>query len=490
MKKNFSFFIAIIFIFCILNGETTYSATYKSKEIKYQYNVQKEDLQYKRDKRLLGRNPSGYMTVEEYEKRSEYKDKTNSEFDIPKIDRQEDFKYIPQPLYKIVKYNDPPGKTELSLGRRLFVKKQINAQGIVSPDYSIMAYPAIYYYQDSGSVAADIFIIPLKGDETNLSKILKANVAQRNPEPILSTDKAIDNYAAFRTLTPVDFNTDGSKLLVKEKLGSGEDGIWETNIYVYDFTKKTSYDLSALRDAIEYFWDEYMNLNLKAKRWDIIPLGFDADNPDKVIVQSYAYTGEKPVFLGTWSIDTNALRSQLVSFKRDFTPNISSNGFKLIKDGVMTYETVKKDEQIKKKQDKVKLKQLKANDKKEVKAIKEDYKYELKELKSEYKDEYRDNKKLESLKGSTETKDLEEAYNRYLQDQLAKDIKKTEKKITKQEKQINKLETKIKKITNETQHLKDSVFDSDNNNSKNEFNSEIIESDEQPPSTVETENNE
>ena len=472
----------------MLNQEASYCATYRSKEIKYQYNVQKEDLQYKRDKKLLGRYPSGYMTVEEYEKKSEYKDKSNMEFDIPKIDRQEDFKYIPQPLYRIVKYNDPPGKTELSLGRRLFFKKQINAQGIVSPDYSIMVYPAIYYYQDTGSVAADVFVIPLKGNESNLTKILKANVAQRDPEPILSTDKAIDNYAAFRTLTPVDFNNDGSKLLVKEKLGSSEDGIWETNIYIYDFTKKTRYDLSTIREAIEYFWNEYMHLNLEAKRWDIIPLGFDAEAPDRVIVQAYAYTGEKPVFLGTWSIDTKAERSQLVSFKRDFSPSISSNGFKLIKDGVKTYETVQIEEKMQKKQDKVKLKQLKAENKKEIKVIKEDYKYELKDLKSEYKDDYRDNKKLESLKGSSETKELEEAYNKYLQDQLAKDIKKTEKNISKQKTKINKIENKIQKITNEANQLKDSAFGSNNNENATNNDTENNEAPELKTPAAETEN--
>ena len=74
----------------------------------------------------------------------------------------------------------------------------------------------------------------------------------------MSTDKTIDNYAAFRTLTPVDFTPDGSKLLVKQKIGSREDGIWETSIYVYDFKNKVDYE----KEQSHYFCEEcYQKIN-------------------------------------------------------------------------------------------------------------------------------------------------------------------------------------------------------------------------------------
>lgn len=159
--------------------------------------------------KILNLTPSGYMTVEEYENLSEYKDKNNLQLDIPKIQTPSDFKYIPHPTYRIVKYNDPPGAAELRLGKRLYLNRLVNAQGIVSPDYTKLVYPAVYYYSDSASVACDLFEIPLDTADTNLNRILKANVAKRLPDPILSTDKSIDNYAAFRTLTPVDFHLMG-----------------------------------------------------------------------------------------------------------------------------------------------------------------------------------------------------------------------------------------------------------------------------------------
>lgn len=449
-----SFLLLVQYSCCAgVNFSNPFKKDYKSQEINYEYKVLKEDLQYKKNGKLLNRVPSGYMTVEEYEKQSEYKDKTAEEFKKPMIEKPSDFKYIPQPLYKIVKYNDPPGKTELKLGRRLFIKRMVNGQGIVSPDYTKLVYPAIYYYNDSGSVAADMFVIPLNETESNLTRILKANSAQRNPEPILSTDKAIDNYAAFRTLTPVDFSADGTKLLAKEKLGSSEDGIWETRIYVYNFAQKKSYDLNKIREAIKYYWKEYMDLELIAKRWDIYPLGFDSAKPDTVVVQAYAYTGEKPVFLGTWSINSDGEGTKLVSFNREYAPSISSNGYKIIEDGVEEYQTVKRNEKALEREGKFLEKIKQKEDKKVVGKINEDYKYELKTLKADHKDKARDNRKLQTFAGSTEGTELEKMYDEYLQKQTQKDIQKLEKKIQKTDKRIDKIDQKIQKVTDETQKL-------------------------------------
>ncbi len=426
---------------------------YKSQEIKYEYQVKKQELEYKKDKKILNREPSGYMTVEEYERQSEYRDKTTMEFDVPKIERPSDFKYIPQPLYKIIKYNDPAGKTELVLGRRLFLKRQVNAQGIVSPDYTKLVYPAIYYYNYSGSVAADLFVIPLNEKDSNLNRILKANTAQRNPAPILSTDKAIDNYAAFRTLTPVDFSSDGTKLLAKEKLGSSEDGIWETRIYIYDFSNEKSYDLNVIREAIKYYWKEYMDVALIEKRWDILPLGFDASKPDTIVVQAFGYTGEKPVFLGTWGIDCFGENTKLISFDKDFIPTISANGYKIIKNGVEEYQTVIREEKNLEKESKILEKEKQKQDKKEIKQINEDYKYELKKLRADYKDKARDNNKLQTFAGSTEGTELEEKYKQYRIEQTQKDIQKLEKQLQSKQKQIDKMDQKIQKTSDETLNL-------------------------------------
>ena len=242
-------------------------------------------------------------------------------------------------------------------------------------------------------------------------------------------------------------------MLVKEKIGSSEDGIWQTRVYVYDFKNKTSYDLVEIRDAVTYFWKEYMDVNLDDKRWDIYPLGFDAANPDRVVIQAYAYTGETPIYLGAWSIDWQGNQSRLISFKKNYIPKVSSNGYKLVKDGVEAYQTVEKQEKINKEQGKVLAKQRKEQDKQIVKTIKEEYKYNIKGLNADYKDEMKDYRKLQSLSGSTEDKNIEDAYNKYVQDQLKKDVEKTEKLIQKKQKEIDKIDSKIKKINNESNDL-------------------------------------
>jgi len=453
MKKTKLYIFILLLIlacpaYCV--AKNPFQKDTRSRELKYQYDVLKEDEKHKMERKILDLFPSGYMTVDEYEALSEYKDKSEADFGIPKIETPSDFKYIPKPLYRIVKYNDPPGSVELSLGKRLYQKRQVNGQGIVSPDFSLLVYPAVYYYSDSTSVASDIFVIPLDEEGTNLHKILSANVAKRIPEPILSTDKSIDNFAAFRTLTPVDFSVDGSKILVKEKIGSREDGIWQTRIYVYDFSNKVSYDLAEIRDAVEYFWEEYMNVQLEDNRWDIYPIGFDKSDPGRIIVQAFAFTGEKPVFLGTWSIDWQGNQSRIVSFDKNLDPQVSVNGYKVIQDGVEEYTNVVREEKNLKKESQYVLKKRKEGYDKIVKEIKDDYNFAVKDLSDDYKEEFRDYKKLRSLKGSTESVELQEAYTQYLIDQFNKDIQKTEKRIEKKKKEIEKLDTKIDQLYEKT----------------------------------------
>ena len=104
---------------------------------------------------------------------------------------------------------------------------------------------------------------------------------------------------------------------------------------------------------------------LDDKRWDIYPLGFDAENPDRIIVSAYGYTGRSPKFLGNWSIDCQGEKTLLVSL---FKPEakISVNGLKIEQSGVVNpievYNNEKQqDKDVKKKRhaEKKVVKQLK-----------------------------------------------------------------------------------------------------------------------------------
>lgn len=321
---------------------------------------------------------SGCMTVEEYEDAS--RDVLNSEKIIPeyKLPKDIKMKYVPQPVYKLARYNNPPGSVELHLQRRFKFDRQVNGGAITSPNKDILVYPVVYYYANNQCTAGDLFVIPLDKSLPVVDRILRSNVVKRNPNPILSTEKDITEKFTFRTMTPVDFSSDGSKLIAKEKIGNVNDGIWKTNLWVYDFKTKQARQIPEIREAIEYYWKNSENLVLDEKRWDITPLGFDAQNLDRIIVSAYGYTGGVPKFLGNWSVDCNGDRTMLISLF-DATAKISMNGYKAVQDGVLNPAEVYNNE---KKQDKI----IKKKRKKEKKAKKQEIKKKKQALKQKLRE--------------------------------------------------------------------------------------------------------
>jgi len=417
------------------------------KEAKYIHNVQKQEEKEKYEKRVMDRNQSGYMTVEEYELLSAPKDRMTMEIDVPKVPTPADMVYVPQPSYKIVKYNNPPGSPEITLGTSLYKRRQQNAQGIVSPDFKKLVYPSVYYYPNSASTACDLFVINLEEAKSNKDKILTANVIHRVSEPILSTEKANDNYYTFRTLTPVDFTPDGTKLLVKEKIGNTKDGIWKTTPIVYDFTKNVSYNLIEVRGAIVYYWERYKSLDLDDKRWDIYPLGFDAENPDWVIVNAVAYTGETPINLGTWKVTYTGEQSRLVSFKNSAV-NVSMNGYKLVKSGVEPPSVNEKEAEYLKKLEKEQAKQKKKQDKQELKDLKKSYKTKIKEMDAEFRESQKDYNLRQRINSSTTGNEGIEKYKEIKEQREAKRLQEIEKQKQKVLKELEKDRLKENKSGN------------------------------------------
>lgn len=310
---------------------------------------------------------SGCMTLDEYQNLS--KDIPNSQIVIPEYQLPKDIKmkYVPQPTYKLVRYNDPPGTVELHIQRRFYFDRQENCGAITSPNKDILVYPVIYYYASNQCTAGDLFVILLDKTLPDVNRILRSNVVKRIPDPILSTEKNILEKFTFRTMTPVDFSPDGTKLIAKEKIGNVNDGIWQTNLWVYDFNTKTARQIPEIRDAIKFYWMNSKNLVLDEKRWDITPLGFDADEPERVVVSAYGYTGKTPIFLGNWSIDSSGERAMLISLF-DAKAKISMNGYKVVQDDVLPPATVYDNE---KKKDKIIKEKRKKDEKTKKQEIKE-----------------------------------------------------------------------------------------------------------------------
>ena len=326
---------------------------------------------------------SGYMTVEEYEAASRAKTKkeiNETVLDKAEMPKDENMVYIPQKKFKLVKYNDPVGSPELTLPRKLNFDRQINAQGIVSGDYTKLVYPAVYYYAQSDCTCCDLFLINLDSTLSNLEKVKKANIVNREDTPLISTDKDIDTKFVFRTLTPIDFSSDNKKLAVKEKIGFRHDGIWQTDLWVYNFERKEAKKLPQIREAIVNYWALAGGIDFDEKRWDIYPMGFDANDENRVIVCAYAYTGDVPKFLGTWSIDVEGKNSRLESLDGSSIP-VSVVGYRLEQEAdVIPVSEVEFEAKRAKEQEKAKEKEAKANEKFENSVKKLEYERKLQQM--------------------------------------------------------------------------------------------------------------
>ena len=353
-------------------------------QLKY---IRKADKEYEKEKYEKSNEfagGTGYMLKEEYEDISVGKDRMFIKVEDAQTPPAPDMKYVPQYTYKFVRYNNPPGNHELRLPRSLNFDRQLNVQGIVSSDFKKLVYPSVYYYADDQCTTCDLFLLPLDTSLNDTERVLKANVVHRVEKPLISTEKSIDDRFVFRTLTPVDFSEDNTRLVVKEKTGYIHDGIWKTDLWVYDFNTEKAKKLVEIRDAIINYWQIAGGVNFDDRRWDIYPLGFDVNDQNRILVCAYAYTGKIPKFLGTWSIDVDGERAELMALNGTNLP-VSMVGFKLIRDSVVDPEEVKFEAKRAKKTEKKRKKEQKKILKEEKKERKLAYKRRLKQIDSEYK---------------------------------------------------------------------------------------------------------
>ena len=240
----------------------------------------------------------------------------------------------------------------------------------------MLVYPAVYYYAENDCTSCDLFLIKLDPSLTDTEKAMRANIIQKEETPLISTDKSIDTKFVFRTLTPIDFSSDNTKLVVKEKIGYRHDGIWKTDLWVYDFETKKATKIPQIRDAIINYWAKNDGIDFDEKRWDIYPMGFDANDDNRVILSAYAYTGEVPKYLGTWSIDVNGKNSKLEDTDGALVP-VAVIGYRLAEDSVKDASEVEFDAKRAKHLQKAEDKKIKAAEKFDKKIKKIEYKREI-----------------------------------------------------------------------------------------------------------------
>ncbi|MCD8378346.1 MAG: hypothetical protein LUB59_06125 [Candidatus Gastranaerophilales bacterium] len=360
------------------------------RQYKYQYEAQKQEIKESYEKSDLPK--SGYMLTEEYEELSKGVSRNDLYIEDAVPYKKSNMKYVPQPTYKLIRYNNPPGSPELNLPRKVNFDRQINAQGIVSGDFTMLVYPTVYYYADANCTSCAVFVIPLDTKLSKLERVKKANVAKKIDRPLFETDKDITTEGAYRTITPVDFSEDNRYIIAKEKIGYVHDGIWRTNLWIHDFETKRSWELPEVRAAIINYWHNRTGVDLAENRWDIYPLGFDKTNQEKVLVCGYAYTGDIPAFLGTWSVDLTGNRCELVDLEGK-KYNVSTVGFKMVVDSYESRDFVEWEANRQEKIEKQRKEDYEKQRKAMKKSHKREYKRQLKQLKAEYRLKLREYRK-------------------------------------------------------------------------------------------------
>lgn len=255
-------------------GKTIETVKKGPKEIKKEYKAHKKK-----------------QRIEAKQKRDEEVEKAQRLEEIKKMEEEEEFEFV--------KYNKNPGSNELDFFG-IYGKRQINIKGVIAPDYSKLVYSEVHFYPSVKQVTSEIYLIKLSPFHRAKRRVLDAHVKNKTKINFYRSgmDKVEDGY--FRTLTIIDWSKDCSKLLVKERLSENLRGFIDTKVWVYDFLTKKSYVVNNMKPKIIKYWKE-KGLSLNKYRWDVEPLGWFKYQPERIVVNVYAYRKDKSKkFLGTW----------------------------------------------------------------------------------------------------------------------------------------------------------------------------------------------
>jgi hypothetical protein len=241
---------------------------------------------------------------------------------------------IEPPVRFLVPHNFPAGSQGIDLSS---IKKTntLRSQGVASPDFRSLTYVTYYYSPRMNQLSSEIFIIPLNRREPRIARILNAHVwrANREERPQTGTEEFTrDLYNAFEI---VDWSEDSQTILARERVGTVNGGQFRTFLWLVFLEDGEIADFrrcDELQDAIISYWHNERGIYLENFRWDIHPLGWDADDENRAIVLAYAW--QRPpnriskgsrIYLGAWSIERYSGVVRLLSLTRqDF--NIRPNG--------------------------------------------------------------------------------------------------------------------------------------------------------------------
>ena len=88
-----------------------------------------------------------------------------------------------------------------------------------------------------------------------MKSVREATIKDRVEIPLLSKGLENVNSQIFKTIIPVDWSYDSSKLLIKTRYGETQRDLWECSTWIYDFDTNKIHELSNLKKDIR---DDYL----------------------------------------------------------------------------------------------------------------------------------------------------------------------------------------------------------------------------------------
>lgn len=239
----------------------------------------------------------------------------------------EKLKVVEPPLKLITAWNQPPGSPDVDLSK---IKKSLTVtDGVASPDFKLMAYTYYYYSPSENQISSEVLIVPLNTSETRSERILSAHVlkTEKMDHPQSGTHELVRNL--YKAFVIIDWARDSNAILIKEKIGTANASTYRTYIWlmVRDLLNGqwTYRRCDELENAVMNYWMA-QGVDLRKYRWDLVPLGWDANDRNRAIVLAYAYKKDKSkVFLGAWNVERFSGVVRLLSLtEKQF--DVRSNG--------------------------------------------------------------------------------------------------------------------------------------------------------------------
>jgi len=233
--------------------------------------------------------------------------------------------YYPNAKYRFEKYNYTQGFKESDLSE-IKTKQSVYSLLVADINCRYVAYSRYFYSIDNNQISSNFYVEKLDTSKTKVKRMVDFNPLTKKDNPIIeSGTKEVYPYL-FHSLTLVDWNRSSDKLLIKEKIGSIINGVYKTNLYVHFLLDKKTIKLTDFDEAIRNFYKMTEKIDIKHYRYEIVPLGFSADNDSFIIAHVFMYDKDSnKIFMGTWGYNANSNQTIMLS-KDNPIEDISING--------------------------------------------------------------------------------------------------------------------------------------------------------------------